>query len=147
MRTDSSAAERMVAEVAVKLMRVAALLESDPAAAARDAAQILSEHPGDRQAALLLGTAQRNAGDLAAASAVFAQLAAEQPEAAPIQYELGRVLAAQGRGVRLAALVRMAQITSSIVRMAEAPEAGGGKGKMASKGVVAAMAALGVFLF
>ena len=85
------------AAVAARLMRAAALMESDPVAAARDAAQILSEHPGDPQAALLLGTAQRRAGDLPAAERVFAQLAAAQPDNAAIQFELGRVLAALGR--------------------------------------------------
>jgi len=101
----------------MKLMRVAALLESDPAAAARDAAQILSEHPGDRQAALLLGTAQRHAGDLGAAATVFARLAAEQPEAAPIQFELGRVLAAQGRDAEaLAALTRAVELAPGLAQ-------------------------------
>jgi tetratricopeptide (TPR) repeat protein len=103
------------AAVAVKLMRVAALMDSDPAAAARDAAQILSEHPGDPQAALLLGTAHRNAGDLASAARVFAQLVAEQPEAAPIQFEYGRVLAAQGRDEEaFAALTRAVQLAPGL---------------------------------
>jgi len=103
------------AAIDVKLLRVATLLESDPAAAAREAARILSEHPGHPGAQLLLGTAQRSAGDLPAATAVFAQLATAQPDAAPIQFELGRVLAAQGRDSEaLAALQRAVELAPDL---------------------------------
>ncbi len=103
------------AAIDVKLLRVATLLESDPAAAAQEAARILSEHPGHPGAQLLLGTAQRSAGDLPAATAVFAQLATAQPDAAPIQFELGRVLAAQGRDTEaLAALQRAVELAPDL---------------------------------
>ena len=84
------------AAVDVRLMRAAALLDSDPPAAAREAAQILKEHPGHPAATLLLGTARRSCGDAAAAEA-FEELAATQPESAQIQLELGRTLAAAGQ--------------------------------------------------
>src|ERR1700681_4980428 len=77
-------------------MRVAALLDSDPPAAAREAAEILKEHPGDTTATLLLGTARRTLG-APQAPASFAELAAAQPDSAPVQLELGRTLAAQGQ--------------------------------------------------
>jgi tetratricopeptide (TPR) repeat protein len=84
------------AAVDMKLMQVAALLDSDPRAAARQAAQILEEHPGHPVATLLLGTARRSAGDPGAETA-FAQLAAAQPDSALVQFELGRTLIADGR--------------------------------------------------
>jgi predicted Zn-dependent protease len=84
------------AAVDFKLMRVAALLDSDPSAAARQAADILKEHPGHRAAMLLLGTAARSAGDGRRAAEVFAALAAAQPDSALMQLELGCTLAAEG---------------------------------------------------
>jgi tetratricopeptide (TPR) repeat protein len=84
------------AAIDLKLMRVAALLDSDPPAAAREAAEILKEHPGHPTAILLLGTARRALGDPQAAAS-FAELAAAQPDSAPVQLELGRTLAAQGQ--------------------------------------------------
>jgi tetratricopeptide (TPR) repeat protein len=94
------------AAVDLKLMRVAALLDTDPPAAAREAAEILKEHPGHPVATLLLGTARRSCGDPQAASA-FAELAAAQPDSALIQLELGRTLRIQGREAEaLTALMR-----------------------------------------
>jgi predicted Zn-dependent protease len=83
------------AAVDMKLMRVAALLDTDPAAAAVEAARILEEHPGHPVASLLLGTARRSAGDPAAAAS-FTALAAAQPDSALMQLELGRTFSAQG---------------------------------------------------
>jgi tetratricopeptide (TPR) repeat protein len=82
--------------VDARLMRAATLLETDPAAAAREATDILREHPGHPAALLLLGTARRGAGSPEAAAS-FTELAAAQPESAPIHLELGRTLALQGR--------------------------------------------------
>jgi predicted Zn-dependent protease len=87
-------------EVEFRLIRVAALLESDPAAAARQAAQLVRSHPGHVAARLLLGTAHRACGDTQAAAAEFTALAAAQPDSAPVQLELGRALAAQGDAER-----------------------------------------------
>ena len=92
-------------------MKVAALLDSDPAAAARAAAHILKEHPGHPGATLLLGTAARSLGDTQAATAAFADLVDAQPDSAPLQLELARALAAQGEQARaLAALQRAVQL-------------------------------------
>jgi Flp pilus assembly protein TadD len=106
------------AAVDFKLMRVAALLDSDPLAAVRQAAEIVEEHPRHRAAALLLATAHRSAGDGAKAAAVFAALAAAHPDSALIQLELGRTLAAEGDEARaLTALARAVEIEPN---MAEA---------------------------
>jgi tetratricopeptide (TPR) repeat protein len=83
-------------EVDFRLIRIASLLESDPAAAAREAAQIVRSHPKHAAALLLLGTAHRACGDARAAAAQLSELAAAQPDSAPVQLELGRTLAAQG---------------------------------------------------
>jgi predicted Zn-dependent protease len=84
-------------EVDFKLIRVASLLESDPAAAAREAVQILRAHPGHAAALLLLGTAHRACGDAQAAVAAFTELAAAQPDSAVIRLEFGRALRAARR--------------------------------------------------
>ena len=86
------------AEIDFAVIRVASLLESDPAAAAREAARIVRAHPGHAGAALLLGTALRACGDAEAAVAEFTALAGAQPESPVIQLELGRALRARGRG-------------------------------------------------
>jgi tetratricopeptide (TPR) repeat protein len=102
------------AAVDMKLMRVAALLDSDPRAAAREAAEILKEHPGHPVATLLLGTARRSAGD-PGAEASFVELAAIQPDSALAQFELGRTLASQGRNAdALAALTRAVELEPSL---------------------------------
>jgi tetratricopeptide (TPR) repeat protein len=103
------------AAVDLRLMRAAALLDSDPPAAAREAAQILEEHPGHPAATLLLGTARRSCGD--AAAAPFEELAARQPESAQIQLELGRTLAAQGSNEQaLAALTRAVEMEPNLAQ-------------------------------
>jgi tetratricopeptide (TPR) repeat protein len=84
-------------EVDFTLVRIASLLERDPAAAAREAARILRAHPGHAAAALLLGTAHRACGDVQAAVAEFTALAEAQPDSAVIRLELGRALRGHGR--------------------------------------------------
>jgi tetratricopeptide (TPR) repeat protein len=84
----------------VTLLKVAALLESDPAAAARAAQELVRAHPGNKAAVLLLGTAQRRCGDVRASSAAFAELAARHPDSAAIRLELARALSAQGDAQR-----------------------------------------------
>jgi tetratricopeptide (TPR) repeat protein len=83
-------------DVDFELIRVASLLEIDPAAAARQAAQIVDAHPGYLPALLALGSAHRRAGDPAAAVVDFAALAASQPGSGVIRLELGRALLAAG---------------------------------------------------
>jgi predicted Zn-dependent protease len=105
------------AAVDLRLMRAAALLDSDPPAAAREAAQILKEYPGHPAATLLLGTARRSCGDAAAAAAPLEELAATQPESALIQLELGRTLAAQGSDEQaLAALTRAVELEPNLAQ-------------------------------
>jgi predicted Zn-dependent protease len=82
------------------LIRIASLLESDAAAAAREAEQILRTHPGHPQAALLLGTAHRRRGQPQAAVDVLSALAAAEPNSAAIRLELGRALLAQGQSAQ-----------------------------------------------
>jgi len=81
----------------IALIRVAALLESDPAAAARAAQELLRKHPGHSAALLLLGTAQRRSGETPAAAAAFTELAATQPQSAAVHLELARALLAEGK--------------------------------------------------
>lgn len=84
-------------DVDFAVLRAASLLESDPAAAAREAARIVRAQPGNAAAALLLGTAHRAGGDAQAAVAEFTALAEAQPGSAVIHLELGRALHARGR--------------------------------------------------
>jgi predicted Zn-dependent protease len=103
------------AAIDAKLMRVAALLDTDPATAAREAAQILKDHPGHTAATLLLGTALSSSGDSALATSAFAGLAAAQPDSALIQLELGRALAAQGQDIpALKALTRAVDLEPNL---------------------------------
>jgi tetratricopeptide (TPR) repeat protein len=95
----------------VTLIRVASLLESDPAAAARAAAELVRAHPGHKAAVLLLGAAQRRSGDARAAAATFSELAAAQPESAAIRLELARASLAVGDATQaFAALERAVQL-------------------------------------
>jgi predicted Zn-dependent protease len=92
-------------------MRAAALLDSDAPAAAREAAEILKEHPGHPAATLLLGLARRSCGDAQATAEMFITLSAAQPGSAVIQLELGRALAAQGRDEQaMTALARAVEL-------------------------------------
>ena len=97
-----------------RLMRAAALLESNPAAAALEAAEILEEHPGHPAAMMLLGTARRGTGSPDAAVS-FGELAAAQPYSAPVQLELGRTLSIQGRDAEaLSALKRAVELEPNL---------------------------------
>jgi tetratricopeptide (TPR) repeat protein len=104
-------------ELDARLMRAAALLESDPAAAAREAEAILALEPGHATAVLLLGTARRGAGNLDAAAHTFGALADSQPDSGLLQLELGRTLHAQGdlAGAR-AALTRAVQLEPGLAQ-------------------------------
>jgi predicted Zn-dependent protease len=113
-----SALAQAGAAIDLKLVRVAALLDSDPPAAAREAAELLKEHPGHLALTLLLGTAHRSCGDPQAAAAVFAELAAARPDSGVIHLELGRAFAAQGRDEQ--ALTALARAVESEPNLAEA---------------------------
>ena len=99
----------------VTLIKAAALLESDPAAAARTAEELVRAHPGHKAAVLLLGTAQRRCGDARAATAAFTALAAAHPDSAALRLELARALLAQGEQERAAeALERALQLEPAL---------------------------------
>jgi tetratricopeptide (TPR) repeat protein len=104
-------------ELDARLMRAAALLESDPPAAAREAEAILALSPGHPTAVLLLGTARRGAGNLEAAAETLGALAGSQPQSALLQLELGRTLRARGdlTGAR-AALTRAVELEPDLAQ-------------------------------
>jgi predicted Zn-dependent protease len=102
------------AAIDARLMRAAKLLESNPAGAAAEAAAILKEHPGHPVAMMLLGTARRGTDSTEAAES-FSELAAAQPDSAPVQLELGRTLSIQGRDTEaLAALKRAVELAPNL---------------------------------
>ena len=78
--------------LAEALQQAARLLQRDPLLAAEQAEEILKVVPGHPGAKLILGTAQRAAGNPAAALAVLQPLIATQPAWAPAHYELGMTL-------------------------------------------------------
>ncbi len=81
----------------LELMRASRLLESDPAAAARRASEILASAPDHEQAKLLLATACRKLGDPVTAIATLEALAQASVGSAFIRLELGRAYAHGGR--------------------------------------------------
>src|ERR1700761_9463409 len=100
--------------VDARLMRAAALLDTNPAGAALEAAEILKEHPGHPAAMMLLGAARRGTGSPEAAAS-FSELAAVQPNSATVQLELGRTLSLQGRDSEaLTALRRAAELEPNL---------------------------------
>jgi len=74
------------------------LLETDPAAAARQAGAVLQSHPGHDAASLLLTAACRRLGNSSDAIGIMEALALAQPASALVQLELGRTYAACARG-------------------------------------------------
>ncbi len=72
------------------------LLETKPALAEQQAAEILRVVPDNPNALLIFGVAKRRAGDLNAARSTFDRLAAAQPLWADAHYEHGLTLAALG---------------------------------------------------
>ena len=97
-----------IADVNLKLMSASALLDSDPAAAARAAGEILGHHPDNAAASLLLATAARKLGNTALALEVLEGLARSQPAAAFIRLELARAYCEAGRGAESVATLREA---------------------------------------
>jgi predicted Zn-dependent protease len=97
-----------IADVNLKLMSASALLDADPAAAARAAGEILSHDPDNAAASLLLATAARKLGNTALALEVLGALARSQPAAAFIRLELARAYCEAGRGAESVAALREA---------------------------------------
>jgi tetratricopeptide (TPR) repeat protein len=81
----------------LELMRAAAALDADPAAAARRLAAVLEAAPGHAEARFMLAEACRRLGDTAAAEQLFESLVEAQPGSALLQLELGRTRARAGR--------------------------------------------------
>jgi tetratricopeptide (TPR) repeat protein len=94
--------------VEMALSHAARLLESQPAAAAEQANEVLRVVPNHPIALLLLGAARRSLGDIDGALAVLEPLAKSQPLAAAAQYELGIALGAKGQGDQALAALRRA---------------------------------------
>ena len=97
-----------VADVNLKLMSASALLDADPAAAARAAGEILSHNPDNAAASLLLATAARKLGNTVLALEVLEALARSQPAAAFIRLELARAYCEAGRAAESVAALREA---------------------------------------
>jgi len=81
----------------LQLMQATALLDSDPASAARAATQILSLQPGHPEANLLLAAASRRLGQSKDALAALESLGPAYRDTAFMQLELGRAYATGGR--------------------------------------------------
>ena len=84
------------------------LLATNPAQARRQAEALLEQAPGDPRAVLIVASAQRRLGEVAAAHALLAPLAARFPRAALTHYELGLTLAALGRNAQAMEALRHA---------------------------------------
>lgn len=97
-----------IVDVNLKLMLASALLDTDPAAAARAAGEILKESPDNRPASLLLATAASKAGDAGRAIEVLEALARSQPAAGLIRLELARAYREAGRAPDSLAALREA---------------------------------------
>lgn len=91
------------ADIDLKLLRAATLMDTDPAAAARVAQEILEVRPGHRDATMLLAAAYRSSGDPITALQVATELAGAQPQSAVLQLELGRAANKAGRNAEAAA--------------------------------------------
>ncbi len=96
------------------LMRASMLLDSDPAAAARHASDIVAKSPHHEEANLLLAAACRRLGDPATATSVLETLCNAHPASPVMQFELGRSYAASGRGAdALAAFKRAVELDAA----------------------------------
>ena len=97
-----------VGSVEVALGHAARLLQSSPALAAEQAAEILKAVPAHPAATLLLGVARRTGGDAAAALAVLGPLAAMHPQWALAHYELALALSGLDSSAAAIAALRRA---------------------------------------
>jgi len=99
----------------VALAHARRLLGRDARLAGQQAREILKSVPAHPYALLILGAAQRIAGQTRAALAVLEPLAAQQPRAAPVHLELGAALGEAGRAAEaIAALRRALQLDSDL---------------------------------
>jgi predicted Zn-dependent protease len=106
-----SSAEESVGTLEEALRHATRLLESEPALAAEQAREILAVAPGHPPAQLLLASAQRRAGDTAAALEVLDPLVRAQPRWAAAHYEQALCFGGIGRGdAAIAALRRVVSL-------------------------------------
>ena len=87
-----------VGSIDVALAHATRLLERDPRLAAEQASEILRIFPGEPNATLILGIAERAGGNRDGALAALAPLVVKQPRWAAARYELGITLSELGRG-------------------------------------------------
>ena len=92
----------------LELLRASALLDTDPASAARRATGILLAAPAHAEARLLLAAACRRLGDPAKALDVLEAVVAAHPEVPVMQLELGRAYAGAGKSTEALAAFRRA---------------------------------------
>jgi tetratricopeptide (TPR) repeat protein len=107
-----------VGTLQVALANAARLLESQPALAAEQAAEILAVVPGQPHAMLLLGRAKRACGDPAGASEVLASLTKLEPDSAVVRFELALNLGSMGQGE-----AAVAELRTALAIRPEMPEA------------------------
>jgi tetratricopeptide (TPR) repeat protein len=100
-----SGASEPVGTLEVALAHAGRLLATDPGKAAEQADEILKVVPDHPVATLVLGSARRSCGNIAAAQAILEPLVEKQPNWAAAHYELG--LARAGAGQRDAAIVAL----------------------------------------
>jgi len=103
-----TASSEPVGTLETALAHTQRLLTSEPRLAAEQAREILKVAPGHPLATLLLGVANRRAGDAAASQTVLEPLAQSQPNWAAAQYELGLTLGARRNGEGAVAALRRA---------------------------------------
>jgi tetratricopeptide (TPR) repeat protein len=90
------------------LQQASELLATDPVQARLHAQALLEQAPGDPRAALIVASAHRRLGEMAAAHAVLAPLAERFPRAALTHYELGLTLSVLGQPAKATEALRHA---------------------------------------
>lgn len=103
-----SATSEPVGTLETALAHTQRLMTSEPRLAVEQATEILKVAPGHPLATLLLGVANRRAGDAAASQAILEPLAQSQPNWAAAHYELGLTLGARRNGEGAVAALRRA---------------------------------------
>jgi predicted Zn-dependent protease len=103
-----SKAAEPTGSLSVALAHAQRLLERDARLAAEQAAEILKVAPGHPHARLILGAAQRIAGQTQAALEVLEPLACEQTAVSAVFLELGAALAESDRGTEAITALRRA---------------------------------------
>ncbi len=104
----ASGAAAPVGSIDVALAHAARLLERDPRLAAEQASEILKTAPGEPNATLILGMAERAGGNRDGALAALAPLVSKHPRWAAARYELGVTLSELGQGEAAVAELRQA---------------------------------------